>query len=280
MASQGQGIAIIAGQGNLPKELAQHLLEQNPLVVIVQFQGVLLDWCDGYTVIPAQFEKPNALFKSLKRLGIDQVVFAGAMTRPKLNPLKFDLTLLKLAPTLLPSLKSGDNTTLSLVIKIFEDNGFTILGAHEVLPNLVASKGILTKQSPTEADKQDTERAFGIITAMSAADVGQACVVAQGLCLGVETIQGSDVMLTWVAQSAGAYRHDPNGGQGVFVKLPKAGQDLRVDLPTIGPNTIHAVHNAGLAGIVISQGSVMILDQDECISLANEYGLFIWVKEL
>lgn len=274
-----QGIAIVAGQGSLPEKLAKKITQNTQRCVIVQFPNVELDWAHEYDCVPAQFEKPKALFKTLKALGINKIVFAGGMKRPKLNPLKFDMTLLKLTPTLMPAMKSGDNTTLELITTIFEDHGFEIVSAQDILPELLVQTGILTVKAPSDADKKDVTRGAQIISAMAVADVGQACVVAQGLCLGMETIQGSDALLNWVGQSADKFKHDPNGGQGVFVKLPKLGQDLRVDLPTIGLDTIQAVSNAGLAGIVVQENGVLFLDQSDCIALADKLGLFIWVKE-
>ena len=102
--------------------------------------------------------------------------------------------------------------------------------------------------------------------------------MAQGICLGLETIQGTDALLGFVADTGEGFRVDDKGRRGVFYKAPKPGQDWRADLPTIGPDTIRAVHAAGLSGIVVAAGGVMVLRKEEAINLADDLGLFIWAE--
>ncbi|GLQ34226.1 hypothetical protein GCM10007939_05090 [Amylibacter marinus] len=269
-------IAVVAGAGDLPRQLAEWARDQGRAYVVVQFQGIELSWAGDHPVINAQFERPNALFKALRAHEIPNVVFAGGMRRPKLNPLKFDRVFLKIATTLLPALKSGDANTLSMIAKIFEDNGFSIVGAHDLMQGLVSGAGVLTARHPDETELADIARGFDILRAMSMADVGQSTVVAGGICLGVESIQGSDALLKFVAQTGQGFKID---AAGVYVKGPKQGQDHRMDLPAIGISTLSAVQAAGLGGIALSAGGVMIIDQAECIALADQLGLFIVVVE-
>jgi DUF1009 family protein len=217
------------------------------------------------------------LFKALKSAGCTQIVFAGAMQRPKLNPLKFDLKLMKLAPTLLPALKNGDDGTLRMIAQIFEAEGFEIIAAHEILDTLLVDQGVLTKVKPSTDDQADLDRGFTVLSAMAQADVGQACVIGQGLCLGIETIQGSDALLQFVKSTKADYLTDASGASGVFIKAPKTGQDNRMDMPTIGTQTIQSVADAGLAGIAIQANGVQILDRTACVDLADNLGIFISV---
>ncbi len=108
-------------------------------------------------------------------------------------------------------------------------------------------------------------------------DVGQGCVVAQGLCLGVETLGGTDAMLAQVA-AIGALRPDAAQGRGLFYKAAKLGQDLRIDLPTLGPGTVQAVGRAGLGGIVFQAGAVICLDLPAMRADCAERGLFLWAR--
>ena len=270
-------LAIVAGAGELPQKLAAACVSAERGYQVVRFNGIELDWTDGHPVIDAIFEKPNSLFKQLHQAGCKQVVFAGAMQRPKLNPLKFDLKLMKLAPTLLPALKGGDDGALSLIAQIFESEGIEVVSAHAIIPELLAKTGVLTTVKPTEQDNADIARGFVVLDAMSVADVGQACVIAQGLCLGVETIQGSDALMRFVKDTKTPFVG--KGHMGVFIKAPKLGQDRRIDMPTIGIDTLSAVHNAGLRGIAVAADGVQILNQKECVEFANALGLFITVVE-
>jgi DUF1009 family protein len=270
-------LAIVAGAGDLPRQLADHCERIGRGYKIIQFDGVTLNWADSLPVIQARFEKPDKLFKALKAAACQEVVFAGGMQRPKLNPLKFDLKLMKLAPTLLPALKNGDDGTLRLIAQIFEAEGLTVVAAHDILENLMNTEGSIGQFSPSNQDLDDIQRGFDILDAMAAADVGQSCVVGQGLCLGIETIQGTDAMLGFVGKSKSKFLPDPDGPKGVFIKAPKHGQDRRMDMPTIGPDTIRAVERAGLAGISVVKNDIQIIDLEQCISISNELGVFVTV---
>jgi DUF1009 family protein len=175
-------------------------------------------------------------------------------------------------------MKAGDDETLSTFIRFFEANGFGVLAAHEVLPSLLPHAGVLTNAKPSDDDMFDAARAVEIVNGLGRMDVGQGAVVGQGICLGLESIQGTDTMLTFVKNNREGYAPNPNGGRGVLLKASKPAQDLRVDLPAIGPDTIRNAHEAGLSGVVIEAGGVMILGREETVSLANELGLFLWVR--
>ena len=242
---------------------------------IIHFEGVELNWLKDLPVLSAKYEKPNSLFSSLKEIGCNQVVFAGSMKRPKLNPLKFDSTFLKIASKLLPALKSGDDKTLKIIAKIFEKEGLEILSADQILKNLFVSEGVFTKLKPSNNDLSDIMRGFEILYCISKIDIGQACIVGQGLCLGIETIQGSDELIKFAGTNKHKYLFDENGGKGVFVKSPKINQDTRIDVPSIGLETIKNLSDAGFSGLAIKADSVQIIDKDDCIDLANQLGVFI-----
>ncbi len=268
-------LAILAGKGRLPEMLATNAAKAGRKVVLVCFNDFQPDWMTDEQLIEARFEKPGKMFKALKAAGCRDVVFAGYIIRPRVNPLKFDLKLISVAAKLLPTLKKGDTATLNAVREIFEAEGLQILGAHEILQDLLMPSGTLTKATPSQDDFADMKRAYSIATQMGIADVGQGAVVAQGLCLGIESIQGTDAMLNFVATTSADYRPDEKAGQGVLLKAPKLGQDWRIDLPAIGPDTLENAAKAGLSGIAVQAGGVLVLGHDETIDAANRLGLFI-----
>ena len=182
----GDGIAIVAGRGALPRLIAEDCARRGQPYRVVVFEGIELDWLEGQPVLPAIFEKPGRLFADLRAAGCRFVTFAGGMTRPRLNPLRFDLKLLSFAPKVLAGVRSGDDTTLRLAAEIFEAEGLTLRAPHEILAGLLAPEGVLTRAQPDEADRADADRAAAIVAALGAADVGQGAVVAQGICLGLE----------------------------------------------------------------------------------------------
>ena len=138
-------LAIVAGTGDLPIKIVEYCKKHHLDFRIIHFEGVELHWLDDLPVLTAKYEKPNSMFASLKDIGCNQVVFAGAMKRPKLNPLKFDIKFLKIASKLLPALKSGDDTTFKIIANIFEKEGLEILSADQILKNLLVPEGELNQ---------------------------------------------------------------------------------------------------------------------------------------
>ncbi len=269
-------LAIVAGGGVLPRLIAVDQKRRGLPYRVVQFDGVEIDWAADHPVIRATFEKPGRLFADLRSADCRTVSFAGGLKRPRLNPLKFDFKGLRLAPTLFAAMKAGDDETLRIVTGIFEKEGFSVRAPHELLEELLAQPGVPTAAKPDDADETDAARAAEIVRALGAVDVGQGAVVAQGICLATETIQGTDKMLEFVARTGTVYRPDPEGAKGVLLKAPKPGQDWRVDLPAIGPETMRQVAAAGLAGIAVEAGGVLILGLEETVAEADRLGLFLW----
>lgn len=261
------GLAIIGGTGALPGLVRA----ARPDALTVSFHGVEAAPFDGPR-LDARFEKIGALFDGLREADIGEIVFAGAIGRPALDPTQFDAKLLSIAPKVLPALGGGDDALLRAVIGIFEDEGFAVRGAHEVAGGLVAEAGHIAGPEPSKKDLADADRAAEILAALAPVDVAQGAVVAGGLCLGIETIQGTDALLRFVAETPDRLRR---GAKGVLVKLPKAGQDLRVDMPAIGPATIEGAHAAGLSGIVIAAGGTLLLDAPAIRDAAEAAGLFL-----
>ncbi|WP_456390918.1 LpxI family protein [Profundibacter sp.] len=259
-------LAILAGQGALPQTLSA----AKPDALFVSFDGVDVE-IPTSRHLAASFNKFGTLFDALKTAGITTITFAGGMSRPALDPAAFDAKTITLAPRLMAAMAGGDDGLLREIIAVFEDEGFTVAGAHQVLPDLVAQAGLLAGHDPDEAARIDAKRGIDILHALSPMDVGQGVVVAHGLCLGVETLQGTDAMLAFVAATP---KHLRRTG-GVFVKSAKSGQDLRVDMPAIGPDTVASVVAAGLGGIVIAAGSVMILKRAKTIQAIEAAGLFL-----
>jgi UDP-2,3-diacylglucosamine hydrolase len=263
--------AIIAGQGRLPAALASGMAEP-PLVAALDGFAP-----DGLTAdLRFRVERLVPFLRALERDGVRQVIFAGAVTRPRLDPALLDEATAALLPRLMAAMAAGDDATLRVVIELFEEFGFAVAGVEDVAPALLPEAGVLAG-TITPRDEADAARAAAIVTALGAVDVGQGAVVAQGLCLGVEALPGTDVLLTQVA-SIGALRPDPARGKGVFYKAAKPGQDRRIDLPTLGPDTLQHAAAAGLGGVAFEAGSVICLDLPDMQALARKLGLFLWAR--
>jgi UDP-2,3-diacylglucosamine hydrolase len=264
-------LAVIAGRGALPRLVADALPER-PLVAAL----------DGFApdgIVPDLTFRIERLVPFLRRLadeGVTRVLFAGAVQRPRLDPALFDAGTAQLVPLLLGAMQAGDDAALRAVIGVFEDEGFEVVGVADAVPDLVPGAGILCG-SITDADRRDADRAAAIVAALGAVDVGQGAVVAQGLCLAIEALPGTDAMLDAVAQAM-RLRPDPHGARGLLYKAPKPGQDRRVDLPALGPETVARAAAAGLGGIAWEAGGVLLLDRAATVATAQAAGLFLWAR--
>lgn len=263
-------LAIVAGIGELPQKIAA----ANPDALFVTIKGVEVLAPEGFEHVAASYEKLGALFKSMRGAGVERVVFAGKVDRPKLNPIRMDRVTLGLFPRVKAVLGKGDDALLRLVADVFEEQGFSVVAATDVTSSLTIEASHMGRKISAE-DKEDADHGWHLLSVLAGEDIAQGVVFAGGQCLGIETIQGTNALLEFVAKTP---EHLKQGARGVFVKRPKPGQDDRMDIPTIGPDTVRAVVAAGLGGIVLEEG-VIVMDRDEVESLVSEHDLFLDVRK-
>lgn len=266
--------AIIAGRGGLPAAVAVALVTAGTTPLVAAMEGFAPDGLRPD--LSFRMERLVPFLHGLLDRGVTRVVFAGAVTRPRLDPSLFDPATAQMVPRLIAAMSGGDDAALREAIAIFEETGLTVAGVPEVAPDLVPGPGVLCGEL-TPQDSPDATRAAAIVAALGAVDVGQGAVVQQGLCLAVEALPGTDAMLAQVA-ALGGLRPDPARGRGLLWKAPKPGQDRRIDLPAIGPATVSAAGRAGLGGIAWEAGGVILLDRAATIAAATDAGLFLWAR--
>lgn len=238
----------------------------------MHFEGLAVDMPANET-FETSYERFGEIFEGLRAAGVSEVVFAGGLSRPALNPANFDAKMMQLAPRFMAAMQEGDDALLRAVITAFEDDGYTVRGAHEVLPDLTVWAEQQGKHSASRDGSADALRAWQIVQALGRLDVSQACVVSKGICLGLETVQGTEAMLRFVAETRGTL---PGLAGGVLLKWSKPDQDLRIDMPTIGPDTVDQAAAAGLSDICIEAGGVIVLDREEVMRRAENAGIAIW----
>ena len=259
-------LAILACGGALPVRLA----EVYPQAMQITLDGIPSPLSGSAQSF--QLEKFGAIFDAMRQAGVTHMVFAGDLTRPPLNPADFDATMMRIAPGLMQAVGKGDDALLRFVIGVFEAEGFQVVGAHDLLPDLTAPAGLHLGPEPTQGEEADIARGFEILEAIAPLDLGQGCAVAAGLCLGFETIQGTDANLRYIGTTPEPLKR---GQRGVYVKAPKRGQDLRIDMPAIGVRTIEGVARAGLAGLVVAQGQVVVLEPEAVKAAVEQSGIFL-----
>ncbi len=267
-------LAIVAGGGDIPFALADALTAQGrPFVIFAIIGAANAERVASYR----HYWVALGQFGRLKRLaraeGCRDVVFIGGLRRPRLWNVRFDLGGLLRLPQIIVALKGGDDHLLRHIGRIFEDDGFIVRGAQELVPQVMMPEGVLTERAPSERDGADIALGLRTLHDNGPRDVGQAIVISNGQVLGLEGPEGTDRMLQAVAQLRAA-RSDPLP-QGVLVKAPKPLQDRRYDLPAIGPTTVAGVVAAGLSGIaVVAEGGV-IAEVDRMVDAANRANVFI-----
>jgi len=269
-------VAIVSGAGTLPRLLADKLAKDGTAYVIVAFEGHEPDWLVAHPHVIFPIEKPGKLLKHLKSESVHSVVFAGAMARPNVNPVRLDLLGARLAASLLGGRGKGDDATLREIARVFEAENLRVLAASDIYPALLPKAGIFTLAKPDKTDRADAARAAQLVATIGALDVGQGAVVARGLCLGLEALPGTDRMLAGIARMRIEMPEMVTGG--VLFKAAKPTQDRRMDLPAIGVETIRNAHVAGLKGVVIGADDVMVLDLDAVVAEADRLGLFLWCR--
>lgn len=262
-------VALITGEGRLPALLYEHLGD-----------GTLVCELEGHSSglpdpIVFRLETLGSLIETLVERGVGQVCIAGGIRRPALDPARLDAATTPLVPRMMAALSAGDDAALRTLIEFFEEKGIEVCGAHTLLPGLLPQAGVLTTCEPADRDRSDAERAAAIQRHLAEADLGQACIVAAGQALAVEAVGGTN----WMLESISGERRPEAPEGGILFKAPKAGQDRRVDLPVIGRDTVDKARAAGLSGIVIEAGGVMVLDAGAVIAALDEAGMFFWVRE-
>ncbi|NHK27704.1 UDP-2,3-diacylglucosamine diphosphatase LpxI [Parvularcula flava] len=273
-------LGIIAGGGNLPIRLARSCDTTNSPYYVIRLKGYTdeaLNAYDGEVVYIAEFGK---LVRVLKEQGCDAVVMAGIVSRPNFAQLKPDWRAAALLPKVIAAARRGDGALLNTLVELFEAEGFLVVGAEEVADNLFAPAGAIGQLAPSDRDLADLAKAAEVVKALGSFDVGQAAVVRNGHVLAIEAAEGTDAMLKRCAslpEDMRGYEPDEEiGRRGVLLKRPKPGQELRVDLPTIGIETVRNAAAAGLAGIAIEAEAGLIIDREDVAAAADESGLFVY----
>jgi hypothetical protein len=269
-------VGIIAGNGVLPFSVAELLKARGINPYLFAIRG----FCDPARVADFPHHwialgQVGRLTRLLKSEGCRDVVFIGGLVRPALSEIRLDWGTLRAIPMIAAALRGGDDHLLTGISRIFERHGMRVVGIKDVAPELLMPEGSITRVSPDADAIADIAKGRELMRAISPFDVGQAVVVIDGHVVAVEDIEGTDGLLARVARLRSEKRIRAKPGRGVLVKMPKVQQDLRFDLPTLGPKTIDGVIAAGLSGIGIVAGHTLVAEADVMTAKADRAGVFV-----
>lgn len=260
----------------MPFAVAESLAARGIAPVLFPLRGA----CD-----PVQVEKFRHRWISVGQLGramrlfreegCRDLIFIGTLMRPSLSEVRIDLKTLRLLGHVVRAFRGGDDHLLSGVGRMLEQDGFRMVGIKDVAPDLLMPEGCITRAWPADNARSDIERGRAVLAALSPFDIGQAVVVIDGHVVAVEDIEGTDGLLQRVTRLRSEGRIRAARGRGVLVKAPKSGQDLRFDLPTIGPRTVEGVASAGLSGVAVIAGNTIAAEPQAMIERADANYLFV-----
>jgi UDP-2,3-diacylglucosamine hydrolase len=266
-------IGIVAGGGSLPLALAEAAEKRGGRPFIIGLKGNASAAIERFPHAYVGIGQVGFVLRTLRREGCKRIVFVGSLKRPNLFRLKLDTGFFLHLPQLLRLFKGGDDTVLRGVARFFEGCGFEVVAAHEIAPRLLAPAGAFSAKSPDAEALDDIKLGFKVARSLGVFDIGQGAVVARQYVLAVEAAEGTDAMLR---RCRDLNKWGFHGRKGALVKTPKPGQDLRLDLPAIGPRTVELAAEAGLAGIAVAAGAVLLAEQQELVEKADKLGLFLY----
>jgi DUF1009 family protein len=274
-------IAIIAGGGQLPVQLVSHLERTGQDYRVLAFRGFALPELRRRAHASVDLLDLKTIMGTLEGWRPRAVSLVGAVRRPGFTALLGAYSALRNMHEVKEVITRGDDQVLRGAVMLLEERGHKVVGAHELAPDLVAPRSLSGTSKPNPDDREAITVGLDLLASMSAFDIGQGAIIARRHVLAIEGPEGTDRMLNRVSNLRRSWfglRRREEGG--VLIKAAKLGQDLRVDMPTIGPRTVREAARAGLSGIAIGAGSTFVLDQEETLRTADRLGLFLVAVDL
>jgi UDP-2,3-diacylglucosamine hydrolase len=269
-------IGLIAAGGVMPFAVAESLIARGLDPVLFALKGacdpVRVECFRHHWISVGQVGRAVKLFRSEN---CRDLVFIGTLVRPALSEIRLDWGTLRVIGRVWAAFRGGDDHLLSGIGRILEQDGFRMVGIRDVAPDLLMPEGCITRAAPDQSAAADIARGRDVLRALSPFDIGQAAIVIDGHVVGVEDIEGTDGLLARAAHLRAEGRIRAKAARGVLVKAPKSSQDLRFDLPTIGPRTIEGAAKARLAGVAIVAGNTIVVEPQTMIEAADAAGLFV-----
>jgi DUF1009 family protein len=271
----GSAVALFCGGGAFPIVAARAVFARGDEAFLVGLRGVASPEIEQFPHVWLGIGQLGRAFDELRARNITRVCFIGGLKRPEFSDLRLDWGGVKRIPDIIRLLTGGDDHALKGVIKLFEAEGLDVVGVERFAPELLAGAGAMNKVALPADLAEDLAFAQKFLADFSAYDCGQAVVVANRRVIAVEAVEGTDAMLARVAELREKGRWRAKGPAGLLVKAPKRGQDLRVDMPAIGPDTLAGAQQALLRGIAVAAGGVLMLDRAGLAARADRAGLFL-----
>ena len=264
-------LGLIVGESSLPNYVINKLLKKNIEFLILDLtkSNIYKRYKNSYSLKITELGKAISI---LKKNNCKNVIFIGKVERPDISLLKFDTKALFYLPRLFSAFKKGDGNILKQIIKIFKENKLNVVNSMKFTPELIFKDKSINKLKINNTDKSSISKGVKIIKSLSKFDIGQSVVINNGYVLAIEGPEGTDETIKRSLHLSKKYKLK---NKSILIKFPKANQDLRIDLPTIGFDTIKNCIKANIKGIAVKRSQNIILDKDKIINLAKKNNFFI-----
>jgi len=264
-------LGLIVGESRLPNFVINKLLKKNVEFLILDLtkSNIYKKYKNSYSLKITELGKAISV---LKKNNCKNVIFLGKVERPEISLLKFDRKALFYLPRLFSAFKKGDGNILKEIIKIFKENKLNVVNSMKFTPELIFKDKSINKVKINNTDKSSISKGVRIIKSLSKFDIGQSVVINNGYVLAIEGPEGTDETIKRSLHLSKKYKLK---NKSILVKFPKANQDLRIDLPTIGFDTIKNCIKANIKGIAVKRAQNIFLDKDKIISLVKKNNFFI-----
>jgi DUF1009 family protein len=259
-------IGLFFGSTDFPKLILNKIIKEKRKFFIIDLtkNNKFKKDKNSYYISIGQFGKILSLIKKKK---CNKVLFAGKIDKPKISSLKLDFKGIYYIPRIIKAFKLGDAAILKELIKILAEHKIIVIKSNYFNPELTFKKGIFTKLRPNKIDLSEIKKGVTSLSKLSAYNHTQALIIRNDSVIAKETQKGTKKMLLSVKKTM--------INQGILIKFPKRKQDLRVDLPTIGLDTLKDCKKIKLKGIVLKANQNIFLDKIKCINFANKNKMFI-----
>jgi len=257
-------IGLFLGDTDFSETILKKIKKLNKKYFIIDFSKNNKFKKDNYShrISIGKFGKIISLIKEKKS---KKVLFAGKIAKPKFSTLRLDFKGVYYMPGIIKAAKLGDAAIIKSIIKILDNENIKVISSTFFNPELTLKSGNYTKLKPNMSDSSSIKKGIAYFNKLNSLDHVQAVIAKDNTILATEDRQGTKKMLSKLKKKS----------EGILIKLPKKKQDLRLDLPTIGLQTLKDCKKYGLKGIVLRSKKNIFLDKTKCISFANKNKIFI-----
>jgi DUF1009 family protein len=263
---------LIAGNGKFPFLVLEAARSQGIDMVVAAIKEETFPEIEQHakSVHWMSLGQLGKLIKTFKSEGVDRAIMAGQVKHKQIfSGIIPDLKMIQLLASL--ATKNTDSL-IGAVAKLLEEEGIHLVDSTAFLGPLLPEPGVLTRRHPSEDEKTDLDYGYKIARELGRLDLGQSVVICDGACVAIEAMEGTDAI---IQRAAGLV----NGRALRVVKLAKPNQDLRFDVPVIGPATVQLMARLKASAIAIEARKTLMIDRDELISVADRENVVIVAVE-